>query len=645
MGYTITIICEKYTICLILCDLFVYYKNSGPGNGSFGVEQKERKTMVSVIISAGISNGYHWNGATVTVLNGGALVGGGLINCITTVQAGGYMGGETITGGIANVQPGASMTSCTITGGATVTANGVAISGGTVGPGSTLNCNGATLSCNLVNSGFTNGGVLTGAGTVERIVAGVVTGQTINAGATMVVDGGDINGVFTVQAGGSAVLIGNVGGTINMAAGGYTQITVSGSVMPHTVITGFNGQDSSLSDRVYLAGLTKSQVASVSVGTDKITLTMKTGFSMTLNIQGVGASGYSLLDTSNGLAIVVCYLAGTMIRTPDGSKAVELLKNGDMVLVRAGDEDILREVIWTGQGHCSVNSALEDDRAGYPVCIRKGAIDEMIPDRDMHVTADHCLLIDGKFVPVRMLVSESTIFYDRSVTEYTYYHFETREHSIVVADGILSESYLDTGNRYIFDVQSARLHPLSERKTWEHDAAAPLCTTRCEIEPIFRRLVARSGVAAAEVPHTFDPDLCLETDQGNLIKPLRVAGCRHLFQLPVGVNSVVIRSRFSRPCDVYGAFVDDRRALGVLIGQILYFADGNITEIKSHLDLHEMAGWHKREESPCRWTAGDGFLFLPECQLKSDRILTLEVLQAGPYKLDGATEWTRALAG
>ncbi|WP_035367102.1 Hint domain-containing protein, partial [Acetobacter pasteurianus] len=68
----------------------------------------------------------------------------------------------------------------------------------------------------------------------------------------------------------------------------------------------------------------------------------------------------------------------------------------------------------------------------------------------MLITAEHCLFFEGKFVPVRMLVNGVSIFYDKSITSYDYYHVETDQHSVITADGMLTESYLDTGNRRAF---------------------------------------------------------------------------------------------------------------------------------------------------------------------------------------------------
>ncbi|PHY94849.1 hypothetical protein CSR02_04105, partial [Acetobacter pomorum] len=102
-------------------------------------------------------------------------------------------------------------------------------------------------------------------------------------------------------------------------------------------------------------------------------------------------------------------------------------------------------VIWVGKAHATVRPELTDDEAGWPVRILKDAIADGVPYKDMLITAEHCMFFKGKLVPVRMLVNGVSIFYDKSITSYDYYHVETEQHSVITADGMLTESYLDTG--------------------------------------------------------------------------------------------------------------------------------------------------------------------------------------------------------
>jgi len=305
---------------------------------------------------------------------------------------------------------------------------------------------------------------------------------------------------------------------------------------------------------------------------------------------------------------------------------------GDRITAIVDGTPQSREVIWTGSGHCRIDRTLPDDLAGYPVCIRKDALGAGMPTRDLYVTAEHGLLLDGHFIPARMLVNGHSIFYDKSREEYAFYHFETKEHSVVVADGVLSESYLDTGNRAMFSVQSSRIDPVIGMLSWDRDAAAPLMTDRERVEPIYNRIEKmQPAVTKLERVLTDQTDLHLLTDNGMIIRPLRVAGAKHVFQLPPSAQSVTIRSRTARPCDIGGPFHDDRRNLGVLVGQILQFVSGEIVDYDRHLSDCEMSGWHDYAGGASRWTSGDAFLFVADSLGEEHRLVSLEILAGGPY--------------
>jgi len=50
----------------------------------------------------------------------------------------------------------------------------------------------------------------------------------------------------------------------------------------------------------------------------------------------------------------------------------------------------------------------------------------------------------------RDLVNGTTIFQDNARTSIHYYHIELEQHSCIIANEVLSESYLDFNNRTIF---------------------------------------------------------------------------------------------------------------------------------------------------------------------------------------------------
>ncbi|WP_231867287.1 Hint domain-containing protein, partial [Acetobacter malorum] len=152
-------------------------------------------------------------------------------------------------------------------------------------------------------------------------------------------------------------------------------------------------------------------------------------------------AGFSY-DSKAPAATVTCFLAGSLIRTAKGDVAVEDVRVGDLVLTVTTGQDVYQPVIWAGYQTMTVQPNLPDDEAGYPVRIRAWAIADGVPYEDLLITPEHCLFQNGRFVPVRMLVNGSSIFYDRSLTQYTYYHVETAQHAVIMANGMLTESYL-----------------------------------------------------------------------------------------------------------------------------------------------------------------------------------------------------------
>lgn len=336
----------------------------------------------------------------------------------------------------------------------------------------------------------------------------------------------------------------------------------------------------------------------------------------------------------------VCYLSGTLILCEAGEVCVEDLRCGDRVYVYDGSGGrALREVIWVGhQRHCA-RDGFSADMSGYPVRIMKDALSEGVPHKDFLVTPEHCLYLEGRFIPARMLVNGRTIYYDRTLGSYDYYHVELEEHSVIMADGVLSESYLDTGNRRYFHPSDNVVRLRAGGRTWSGDAAAPLGTERSVVEPLYRRYEERAcflGIERCEetAVQVLDPDLYLLTPEGHVIYPRGCGeGQRYRFMLPPDISHVHIHSRSSRPCDAVGPYVDDRRELGVLVGEVVLFDRDRLQPLHVHLSISRLCGWHGLENDRCRWTSGYAFLPLPEGSGHREtlRVLVIEILQAGPY--------------
>lgn len=353
------------------------------------------------------------------------------------------------------------------------------------------------------------------------------------------------------------------------------------------------------------------------------------------------ADPYSQPYAKSYQELIVCFLPGTHITTPHGTVPVENITMGDDVTVFVDGQPTTDTVKWAGQATCTIRADLTDDEAGYPVRILKDAISNGVPSQDLLVTADHCLFFDGNFIPARMLVNGRSIFFDKSFTSYEYYHIETKKHSVIMANGMLTESYLDTGNRSAFRHQNIAFIG-HKPKNWATDAAAPLNTSPDVVKPQFDAIAQRAinnNVASQTLAPrlTQDANIALITDTGLTLHKLRETNGHMIFMLPGDVQSVRIVSRASRPCDIVGAFWDDRRSIGVGVGNISLFEWNKRTAITTHHTDANLDGWNNLEDnSDKRWTTGNAFLPLNRQNPEDQAILSLDI-QTVDYILEDET--------
>ncbi len=85
-----------------------------------------------------------------------------------------------------------------------------------------------------------------------------------------------------------------------------------------------------------------------------------------------------------------------------------------------------------------------------PVCIRAGALDENVPRRDLWISPHHAMYLDGVLIEAKDLVNGVSIVQAERVEKVEYFHVELETHDVIVAEGALSESYIDDDNRGLF---------------------------------------------------------------------------------------------------------------------------------------------------------------------------------------------------
>ncbi len=170
--------------------------------------------------------------------------------------------------------------------------------------------------------------------------------------------------------------------------------------------------------------------------------------------------------------LIVCFGQGTLIETINGPCKIEDLREG--VLIRthspqnneAGDYAELRHVVKRkfDQNTLRLNPKL------YPVRIKKGALGEGLPKRDLLISQQHRMLISSQIaknmfgrhevlIPAHQLTKMPRIFIDRKVEYVEYFHLLFDQHEVIYAEGAPSES-LYTGEEALATLASSEREEL-----------------------------------------------------------------------------------------------------------------------------------------------------------------------------------------
>ncbi len=335
-------------------------------------------------------------------------------------------------------------------------------------------------------------------------------------------------------------------------------------------------------------------------------------------------------------AFTVCFVSGTRILTPDGEIAVECLVPGDRVITLGGVE---RPVAWIGQRRIDLTTHGRADMVA-PIRIHRNAIAPNQPHRDLLVSPDHALFIDGVLVPARRLVNHATITREPANRSVTYFHVELDQHAILFSEGLATESYLDTGNRGFFANAPApvMLPPgmaePSAQAARVAGSCAPFAEDTDQVRAIWERVAQRGGTPEG-VGMTSDPALMLSAD-GRLIAPITADGDTLVFVVPPATRSLRLVSRSARPTDAE-PWLEDQRLLGVRLSRITACVGGHSLDLPlDHPDLWD--GWWDVERDGTamrRWTKGDAVLTLP--LFDAPAVLRLEHCGRLAYPLRPAT--------
>ncbi len=288
-------------------------------------------------------------------------------------------------------------------------------------------------------------------------------------------------------------------GTVSLAAG-VTLGALPGDA-PRGVIAGLGGA------ALDLVGQSET-VASYAGGV--LSLTGDQNIYLFL-VGDAGKTFHSLPDGNGGTLITAntggqanpsanCFARGTLILGPEGGRKVEQLRAGDLVVTASGRIAALR---WVGRRRIDLR---RHPRAAdvEPIRVRADAFGHGLPVRDLVLSPDHAVLVDGALIPIRHLANGRSIAAEARA-EVTYFHLELDRHDALIAEGLVCEFYLDTGNRDAFEGEGVlQLHPEfapqeAAMAIWAARGCAPILTDPADpaIRAAHLRLAARERRAAA----------------------------------------------------------------------------------------------------------------------------------------------------
>jgi hypothetical protein len=563
--------------------------------------------------------------ATATLTNNGTIIGGvdavgAYLAAGATLTNSGLIGSAYGYG--AHLTTGARMINAGLILGSR--AGGAYLSGGTL-------LNTGTIESGLYSPGvFLNGGTLINSGTIAGqasfqivepprqgpnkfypggtyTVPGFAAVQFGSMAATLLVDPGAVflDGIAATPTVSDTLELGT-GSFAGTLAGLGSSITGFGTIEfdqgAHWFLggntVGLTGTIDSFAqgDTIEVGGIT---VTGTSYANGVLTLTDTTG-TATLKLPGPFTSNdFLVTNVADGADISlgpICYLAGTLIATPEGEVEVERLAPGGTVLTLSG---AARRVVWVGTGRVLATRGRRN--AATPVIVRKGALGDNVPHTDLRVTKAHSLYIDGVLVPVEFLVNHRTILWDDHAQEVTIYHIELETHDVLLANGAPAESYRDDGNRWLFQ---------NANDGWDGPPTAPcapVLTGGAVVDAIWQRLLDRTPPRRG-VPLTDDADLHLLVD-GRRLDATERAGEVHVFQVPEGLSALRIASRAAAPDEL--GLARDPRVLGVAIHRIV-LRKGTRFQVVNAADERLSDGFHAFEAaSGVRWTDGDAVV--PTC--------------------------------
>jgi hypothetical protein len=117
-------------------------------------------------------------------------------------------------------------------------------------------------------------------------------------------------------------------------------------------------------------------------------------------------------------------------------------------------------VKWVGRQTMRRNASASWHTSVVPIRVSRFAIDNRTPQRDLYLSQDHSLLIDGVLIPAKHLVNGRSIAFDDNAEmseTIEYFCVELNNHEVIFAEGTAAESFRYTGGQIAWDNLAERI--------------------------------------------------------------------------------------------------------------------------------------------------------------------------------------------
>jgi len=327
------------------------------------------------------------------------------------------------------------------------------------------------------------------------------------------------------------------------------------------------------------------------------------------------------------------YLTGTRILTTAGDVPVETLVDGELAVTTDGR---MLQVVWLAKARIDPRRHAAPDDVS-PVCIKRGALADGVPARDLVVGPAHLVVVNGLDIPARRLVNGATIVRLDAAEPIAYFEIELTGDAVILAEGTPVRSYCDTGNSGLFANSASSMKDRRSAATSVHGVRPALDDQA--LESVRASILAR----ALDTGYALTRNPGLRVVAGRRTIPAGEAiGSRYQFEIPAGTTQIELQSSTFVPDEIEVNTRDNRR-LGVAL--VSAWLEGD--SFRKELDLHDPAhdGFYPPEtdgDRGWRWTNGTARLAWQDAG--PVRMLVIETAHQGVFYWENRRDASSAAA-